>query len=361
MEWMHRMPSVRKIADRAGVSIATVSRALHNEPGISSETRKRVLAVANSSGYFRAAPQRSSALVGFVYIGEQTLSHPFDAAVLEGLSKGLQPDGYNLVILNPQRRRQSAMEFAQLICRSNVMGVVLRTMSESRDVCAAMAELGFPHVVLSERFGSEDGISYVDSDSRAASMQATEYLISLGHQRIAFVTHNVPDHDHVDRYEGYTEALAKHGLPVDEDLVFHHPAGVAGGATVLKMVMSKPDHPTAIYFADWLLAIGGLKAAHAMGIRVPEDLSIIGVDDTDMRHTVHPTLTAVCQNAFNLGAKAGQAMRQILMGQAAVPVQITLPGFFDINESTGAPRQVTGSEVTAPQPHEQGGNGVPTS
>ncbi|MBN2448520.1 MAG: LacI family DNA-binding transcriptional regulator, partial [Phycisphaerae bacterium] len=285
------MASVRKIADRAGVSIATVSRALHNERGISPDTRRRVLAVANSSGYFRAAPQRSTSLVGFVYIGEQTLSHPFDAAVLDGLSRGLRPDGYNLVILNPQRRRQSAMEFAQLICRMDVMGVVLRTMSESRDVCAAMAELGFPHVVISERFESEEGISYVDSDSRAASMQATEYLISLGHRRIAFATHNVPDHDHVDRYRGYTEALAKHGLPVEEDLLFQHPADVAGGATVLKMAVSMKNRPTAVYFADWLLAIGGLKAAHAMGVRVPEDLSIMGVDDADLRHTVHPTLT----------------------------------------------------------------------
>ena len=336
---MHRMASVRKIADQAGVSIATVSRALHNERGISADTRTRILAIANSLEYFRAAPRISTSLVGFVYIGEQTLSHPFDAAVLDGLSKGLRPDGYDVVILNPERRRQTAMEFAQTICRMNVQGVVLRTMSESRDVCAVMAELGFPHVVISERFESGEGINYVDSDSRAASMQATEYLISLGHRRIAFATHNVPDHDHMDRYSGYAQALAKHGLDVEEDLVFHHPADVAGGATVLKMVISMKDRPTAIYFADWLLAIGGLKAAHAMGIRVPEDLSIMGVDDADLRHTVHPTLTAVCQNAFDVGAKAGRALRHILTGQSSTPVQITLPGFFEINESTGLPPQ----------------------
>jgi DNA-binding LacI/PurR family transcriptional regulator len=333
------MASVREIADRAGVSIATVSRALHNERGVNPATRRRVLAIANSSGYFRAAPQRSSSLVGFVCIGEQTLSHPFDAAVLDGLSKGLRPDGYDMVILNPQRRRQTAMEFAQRICRANVQGVVLRTMSESRDVCAAMAELGFPHVVISERFEGDEGVSYVDSDSRVASMQATEYLLSLGHRRIAFATHNVPDHDHMDRYDGYAEALAKHDLAVEEDLVFQHPADVPGGATVLKMAMSMKDRPTAIYFADWLLAIGGLKAAHAMGVRVPEDLSIVGVDDADLRHTVHPTLTAVCQNAFDLGAKAGQALGKILAGQAPDPLRVSLPGFFEINESTGAPRQ----------------------
>ena len=97
-------------------------------------------------------------------------------------------------------------------------------------------------------------------------MRAIEYLISLGHRRIAFATHNVPDHDHMDRFGGYKEALAKHGLKVEEDLVFRHPANVQGGATVLKMAMSMQNRPTAIYFADWLLAIGGLKAAHAMGV-----------------------------------------------------------------------------------------------
>lgn len=348
------MASVRKIADRAGVSIATVSRALHNEPGISPDTRRRVLAVANSTGYFRAAPQRGTAMIGFVYIGEQTLSHPFDAAVLEGLSRSLQPDGYNLAILNPQRRRQTDIEFAQLIAGMGVVGVVLRTMSESRDVCAAMADLGFPHVVISERFDNDANVSYVDCDSRAASMRATEYLLSLGHRRIAFATHNVPDHDHLDRYHGYAEALAKHGLTVEEDLVFRHPADVAGGATVLKMAMSMRDRPTAIYFADWLLAIGGLKAAHAAGVRVPDDLSIMGVDDTDLRHTVHPTLTAVCQNAVDLGAKAGQALRQILAGQAATPLQITLPGFFEINESTSAPAGTAGGALNSGG---SGGNG----
>jgi DNA-binding LacI/PurR family transcriptional regulator len=129
--------------------------------------------------------------------------------------------------------------------------------------------------------------------------------------------------------------------------VFRHPADVAGGTTVLKMAMSMTDRPTAIYFADWLLAIGGLKAAHALGLRVPQDLSIMGVDDTDLRHTVHPTLTAVCQNAFDLGAKAGQALRNILAGQAPTPLQITLPGFFEINESTGAPQaQASGAHGT---------------
>lgn len=349
------MASVRKIADRAGVSIATVSRALHNERGISPDTRRRVLAVANSSGYFRATPQRGAALVGFVYIGEQTLSHPFDASVLDGLSKCLQPDGYNVVILNPQRRRQTDLEFAELIAGMGVLGVVVRTMSESRDVCAAMAELGFPHVVISERFEAGQRISYVDCDSREASIRATEYLISLGHRRIAFATHNVPDHDHLDRYNGYVEALNKHGLPVEEDLVFRHPADVAGGATVLKMTMSMRDRPTAIYFADWLLAIGGLKAAYALGVRVPQDLSIMGVDDTDLRHTVHPTLTAVCQNAFDVGAKAGQALKQILAGQASAPLQITLPGFFEINESTGAPQHGAGGTVRPTG--EDGGDG----
>ena len=338
---MHRVASVRQIADRAGVSIATVSRALHNERGISADTRKRVLAIAKNAGYYRGAQQRSTTLVGFVYIGEQTLSHPFDAAVLDGLSKGLRPDGYDVVILNPQRRRQSAVEFAQLICRMNVRGVVLRTMAESRDVCEVLADMGFPHVVISERFDSEEGISYVDADSRGASMQAVEYLISLGHRRIAFATHNVPDRDHMDRYGGYADALAKHGLTVEEDLVFQHPADVAGGATVMRMAMSMKDRPTAIFFADWLLAIGGLKAAHAMRLRVPDDLSIVGVDDADLRHTVHPMLTSVCQNAFEVGAKAGQALGRVLSGQTPGPVQITLPGFFEINESTGTPRKDT--------------------
>jgi DNA-binding LacI/PurR family transcriptional regulator len=330
------MPSIRKIAERAGVSIATVSRALNNDLGISAKTRDRVLAVANSAGYKAKVGRRVTNSVGFAYTGEQTLSHPFEAAVLEGAVKSLGGGGFNLVLLNVKRDRLRGETYTQFFRRAGVRGVILRIVAESRDICRTIASEGFPHVVLSERFESSD-INCVDCDSKPDSVRAMEYLIALGHRQIAFATHNIPDRDHTDRLEGYREALGNHGLPFRPELVFKHPATLAGGATVLKMVMSMAERPTAIYYVDWLLAVGGIKAAHEMGVRVPEDISIVGFDDTNMRHAVHPTLTAVCQNAVKLGAEAGTRLTQVLTGERKAPFQITMPSFFEINESTGPP------------------------
>lgn len=330
------MPSVRKIAERARVSIATVSRALNNDPGISPKTRERVLAIANGVRYTAAVGRRITNNVGFAYTGEQTISHPFDAAVLEGVARGLEEGGLNLVLLNLKRAKTPDEDYTQFFMRQGVRGAVLRITTESRDVCHAIAAEGFPHVVISERFESPK-VNCVDCDSKPDSMRAVEYLIALGHRQIAFATHNVPDRDHLDRLEGYKAALARHDLPFRRELVFQHPASLAGGATVLKMAMSTADRPTAIYFADWLLAVGGIKAAHEEGVRVPEDMSIIGFDDTNMRQAVHPTLTAVCQNAVQVGMEAGARLSHLLTGRSQDSFQVTLPSYFEINESTGPP------------------------
>ena len=330
------MSSVRDIAEQAGVSIATVSRALNNDPGVSRTTRERVLTIANGVGYTAAVGRRATQHIGYAYTGEQNFTHPFEAGVLEGVTKALGGNGYSLVMMNIKRARMPGENFTQMFIRNGVRGVILRVTAESRDICQDIAAERFPHVVLAERFDTPD-VCCIDCDSKPDSMRAVEHLIALGHRRIAFGVHNVPDRDHQDRFEGYREALALHDLEFDPNCVFRQPATLSGGATVLKMIMSQSDRPTAVYFADWLPAVGALKAAHELGVAVPEAISIVGFDDTNMRQTVHPTMTAVCQNANQLGSEAASRLSQALSGRRREPFQITLPSFFEINRSSGPP------------------------
>lgn len=330
------MPSVRSIAKQAGVSIATVSRALNNEAGISPITRDRVLAVAQRRGYKGGNGRRMTTSVAFAYTGEQKLSHPFESAVLQGVAQAADESEFNITLLNLSREKGRGESHAQFLKRMGVGGVILRVVAESRDICQSIASDGFPHVVISERFEGSD-VNYVDCDSKQNSIKAIKYLLSLGHKRIAFAAHNIPDRDHTDRFEGYREALEREGIPFRRELAFSHPSSISGGATVVKMAVSMAERPTAIYFADWMLAAGGLKAAHELGLQVPGDLSIIGFDDAFMRHAIHPTMTAVCQNAVQLGNEAGKRLAKLMSGQDTDPFQITIPSFFEINESTGIP------------------------
>ncbi|HPF37721.1 MAG TPA: LacI family DNA-binding transcriptional regulator [Phycisphaerae bacterium] len=330
------MSSVRDIASDAGVSISTVSRVLNNDSSVHPDTRDRVLAVANKKGYTPSVGRRITTHIGLAYTQEMTLSHPYDATVVEGIMHGLNERRFDLVLLNLNRDKRSNETYTQFFIRKGVRGVILRTMKESRSVCEAIADEGFPHVVVSERFDSPN-VSCIDCDSKPDSVRAVDYLIRLGHRRIGFGAHNVSDLDHIDRHVGYLDALKANGLPIDDDLVFWQPFTLSGGATVMDMAMNLAEPPTAFYFADPLLAVGAIKRAHEMGIRIPEDLSIVGFDDTDIRHSVYPTMTAVCQEASVLGLEAALWLTRILTDGKAQRLSKAIPTFFEINETTAPP------------------------
>ncbi|MFO0838121.1 MAG: LacI family DNA-binding transcriptional regulator [Phycisphaerae bacterium] len=338
------MSSVRRIAARAGVSIATVSRVLNNSPAVSVPTREAVLSVANRVGYVKGRLRRAgSASIGFVHTAVRTISHAFDAAVLEGIVRGAEEARHDVLIISLHRDKSPDETHAQFFGRKGVSGVILRTTAATRDICREIAGEGFPHVVLSEQF-DEPYVSYLDGASGPESQRAVEYLIALGHRRIGFAMHNVPDRDHLDRLEGYRHALRAAGIQLDERLVFRQPAKLAGGATVLTMAMNMPDRPTALFSADPALAIGLIKKAHELGVRVPQDLSIIGFDDTDLRFSVHPTLTAVCQDASALGYEAA---RWITRGAVRESLRKTIPTFFEVNGSTAPPCATNGASAAS--------------
>lgn len=334
------MPSIRKIAEQAGVSISTVSRALNNEGLVSPETRKLILSIANRNGYVAKMGRRITTNVALAFTQEITVAHAFDSAVLAGVMRGLDEGRFNLLLLNMQRDKEVGETYTQFFMRKGVRGVLLRTTLDSRMVCQAIADEGFPHVVISERI-STPRVNYVDCDSKADTIRAMNYLVSLGHRRIAFALHTVPDQDHADRLEGYREGLARNDLPFDENLVLRHRNGLAGGETVMEVGMSMRPRPTAIFFADPLLAIGAVNKAHMLGVRIPQDMSIVGFDDTNIRHSVYPPLTAVCQDATTLGFEAALWLTRVLTGAVRGNLRKTIATSFEVNQSTGpAPTEV---------------------
>jgi DNA-binding LacI/PurR family transcriptional regulator len=340
------MASYNQIAAQAGVSITTVSRALNNDPAVNAETRRRVLAIANRAGYVATMGRRVTTQIGFAYTGEASLSHAFDAALLEGITRGTNKCRFDVVIVDLQRDKQPEESYTQFFMRRGVRGIILRTYADTRSACEAIAAEGFPHVVIADRFDAPE-VNFIEGESKTDSIRAVEYLIDLGHRRIGFGMHNVTDRDHIDRLEGYKTALGRHGLAYDEGLVFRQHWSLAGGATALKMAVSMANPPTAIYFADPMLAIGAVKMCHELGVRIPVDISIIGFDDTDLRFSVHPTLTAVCQDARGLGYEAGFYLSHRLSGASGERLRKTVPTYFEIHKTTGPPANGHGAATSA--------------
>ncbi len=333
------MANVRLIAQRAGVSITTVSRVLNNHPQVSEEVRRRVLTVSNKAGYQPQVGRKSTTSIAFVYTGEPSLGSPFDAALMYGMSTGMEEHDYDLMVLDARRARQVGETYSQMFMRKGIRGAVLRTTAQTRGVCEAICQEGFPAVVLGDRF-DDPRVNFIYSESRPSSREAVEHLVGLGHRQIALCVNIIDDSDHADRLAGYRESLAEHGIELDERLILRVPANREGGVQALRRMQTMASRPTAIFLTDPATAFGAVSEARNLGMRIPEDLSVVGFDDTDVRFTVYPELTAVCQDAAAMGREAFAALNSMLDKEAGVKsVRKSLRTWLEIHGSTGTARQ----------------------
>jgi DNA-binding LacI/PurR family transcriptional regulator len=341
------MGSVRQIARAVGVSAATVSRVINSDPRVAAPVRNRVLDAANRLRYVAAVGRRPATNIAFVYTSAPSIGSPYDTALLQGLSDAMaQPGGLDLVILNAARARLPHESYSQMFMRRGVRGAILRASGESHDVCEQIVREGFPAVVVGERFASPR-VSFVHAESRPASRAAVEHLIDLGHRRIAVCVNGVPDSDHADRLAGYRDALQSAGIDFDERLVFQAWARRDGGIQVIRKVASIARPPTAVYITDPMVAIGALQEARRIGLEVPEDLSIVGFDDGEMRFMSCPLMTAVCQDATAVGRAAFDVLREMIeQPEAGAGVRAStgsqaprrlLQAWFEVHGTTARP------------------------
>lgn len=332
------MANIRTVADEAGVSIATVSRVLNHHASVGREVRSKVVAAANRLGYTPSVGKRATSYVAFVYTGPSSFSSPYDAMLMAGISEAMDETEFDLAVLNPQRDKKRDESYSQFFLRKGVRGVILRTTTGTRSVCHAIAEEGFPSIVIGSRF-DQPGINYVYGDSLPTSKQAVEHLVSLGHTRIGITLSLVEDSDHADRLEGYRQALAGCGIEPDPRLMYRVPAQRPDGAQLIKRILSGPHPPTALFITDPAVVIGAVNQAHRMGVAIPDELSIIGLDDGGGRNDVYPQLTAVCQDASQLGYESFAALARIVgaAGGDKVSVRLAVPTWLEVHDTTGPP------------------------
>ena len=336
------MASVRQIAESTGVSVATVSRALNNRPEVSAEMRDRVWAEAERVGYRHNARSRATNLIGLAYPGKPVNAEfgGFDAAIVSGVTRGVNEARFDVALVNIDRDKLPNETFSQFFRRKGLQGVVLRSFADTRHICEAIADEGFPSVVIADRFDNPR-VNFIYSDSYGQSQQAVEHLIHLGHQRIGLCIHMVADTDHADRRRAYEQTLSAHVVRLDPSLIVEVIGDMAGGAAGVNRLMSLPHPPTAIFLTDPLATLGALRRALELNIDVPGDLSIIGFDDSDVRQMAYPVYTAVCQDAATLGFKAAEWLTRRLHHRAEETFRVKVNTMFEVNQTTGVPPETT--------------------
>jgi DNA-binding LacI/PurR family transcriptional regulator len=333
------MSNIRQVARQAKVSIATVSRVLNGHDSVAPDLRRRVMTAIDACDYAPQVGKRASRALALVYAGIATPSSPYDSACIGGMVEALEQVAMDLTILNHKRDRGEGESFKRFFKRKEVCGVVLRCTDTHRHVACEMAEEGIPVVVVGDHW-DHPTLPFIYSNSRQASRDAIDYLCSLGHKRIAFATCERDDGDHVDRYDSYRQVLKEHDL-FDDRLVWRIPPHRLDGAQLMRSMMGSRNRPTAAFIADPLVAVGAINEARNMGVRIPEDFSVIGFDDTDTRNTISPTMTAVCQNSHQLGLMAVNYLHELQLGRIpAIDSSIQQQAWLEINHTAGPPPEV---------------------
>ncbi len=312
------MASQQDVAKLAKVSFMTVSRVVNNNPNVRKETRERVLQAIKELSYYpnsaaRALNSAKSRNIGIIFPRKDYfLVAPFCMELCFEVERRLRERDYHLLFGSlenePERRDLSA-----LFKDGTVGGLILFAPSAGDRGIETLVSEGFPFVVVNGRI---EGVPYVDSDNRKGSSLILRYLLESGHRRIGFVSGNLDEANALDRFLTYRDALAAQGIAFDEDLVYRGDWTLEAGDAAFRRLMALADRPTAIFFSNDQMAIGAIKAAGELEIRIPDDVSITGYDDIQYASFTVPGLTTVRQNIATLGDKVSALMLAAVEGRA---------------------------------------------
>jgi LacI family transcriptional regulator len=334
------MVTVHDVARHAGVSIATVSRALNDRSRISAETRQHVLEVAKSLGYQPNDLARSLAGMATQTIALllPDITNPFFPELVKGVQTLADERGHLLLLCHNADDGDKACADIAMLRRKKVDGILL-VAGTLRGRGIAKATSGIPTVVLDRRMPGRRS-DLVTVDHRAGAVTAVEHLLGLGHRRIAHLTGPRDISSSIERHLGWRQALEAAGIDPDPDLVvrgdFLEDGGYAGGRALLQRGVEF----TAAFAANDLSAIGLLRSLNEAGLRVPADVSVVGFDGIHLTAYTAPPLTTIVQPVFDLGRRAAELLLDRLAGGPPVdgtpkPQTVVLGTTLMVRASTG--------------------------
>ena len=333
-------PTIREIADLAGVSIATVSRVVNGHSDVAEETRDLVMRIVRENGYAtnRSARGLSAGRTGLVGVLVPLVYPVYFSAILSGAAEALYEQELRLVLSPTQHEHDREVSLLDRLMHGMTDGALIVLPEESSDELARLLEQGYRFVVVDPRLPLDDRVPSVSAAHASGADQAMSHLLGLGHRRIAAIT---GPHGWVateDRRRGYHAALAAQGILPEPALEVEADFEIGPGRDAAGHLLDLHDPPTAIFAFNDNLAIGALQAARDRGLRVPGDLSVVGFDDVEPATIVTPTLTTVRQPLAEMGRTAVSLLMRLLERQRFETLRVELATRLVVRESTGPPR-----------------------
>lgn len=318
---MAKKATILDVARAADVSTATVSRVLNNPQSVRKITRMRVQQAFADTGYSTGGLFEESMAVRQEYASPRSsrmllmlvpdLRNPFYNDVLDGIRASASYDGYDTVLYQVKKSQYTVEQLKKLVDDLNVCGVLLLGKVASTEDLKLLNE--YVPVVQCAEFDDSSNLPYVSIDDYAAGKTAMKLLLQGGHSRIALSNGPLSFKYAVERERAYRDALQEAGLPVDEKLIIHQPEieFELAMANMTRLITVK-DHPDAVFAVSDIMAIAAVNAAQRVGLRVPEDVAVIGFDGTYISNLCNPPLTVIRQRGGQLGSYACQMLLDLI-------------------------------------------------
>ncbi|WP_129730521.1 LacI family DNA-binding transcriptional regulator [Ectobacillus funiculus] len=326
------------VAKRANVSTATVSRVLRKPDKVSKDTREKVLAAIKELNYQpnMVARQFRTKETKTVLVVIPDVTSPFFSEVLRGIEHIALESGYRVILGDTENNINREHEYIELLLQQQADGMILLTARMDR---ARLEEIAnqFP-VVLACEYIDELDVPTVSIDNISAARKATEHFIQLGHTRIAHIAGPMNVILSRDRLKGYEQALISHQLPIDPLYIKEGDFSLESGYNQMLHLLELEVPPTAVFVFNDLMAIGAIKAVKDKGLRVPEDIAVVGFDNIKMTSVFEPNITTIDQPKYEIGKKAMDLLLNLMNGETLERKKFVLKDELIIRESSGFKR-----------------------
>jgi LacI family transcriptional regulator len=335
-------PTLEEVAALAGVSRSTVSRVINHHPSVRPQTRERVWEAVRQSEYVPNVVARSlvtsrTQIISIVIPEAVTsiFTDPFFALLLGGTTEACNAHQYQLILSLFTASADFQEMYDRLLRNGYADGVIVASAPLDGCLIPHLLRDGVPLVSVGRH--TDDRVHYVDTDNVGGARMAVDHLVRLGHRRIGTITGRLGLVSGQDRLKGYRQGLEAAGIPVDEDLIVEGDFTEEAGRAAMWALL--PMKPTAVFAASDTMAVGAMRSLRTAGVKVPQDIALVGFDDTAIALSFEPALTTVRQPIGRLGAMAVDLLVGILqdtIGENSTVHRILLPTELVVRASCGA-------------------------
>ncbi|NAZ74267.1 substrate-binding domain-containing protein [Kineococcus sp. T13] len=327
------------VASAAGVSLATVSKVIHGREDVGPRTRAEVQRLLDEQGYVPTTRRRSSSQRVTIELAFDDFMSPYATELQRGVVAAAREDDVDVIVSEFAVRGASDGErpWMRNPRAADRRGVLLVTSDIQPQQARELRVAGLPLVVIDPVHSPDEDVVSIGATNWAGGVSATEHLLALGHRRIAYI--GGPDDTDVNlaRLHGYRAALEKHGVAFDAAIVGGGQLDSSTGARLASTFLTRGNRPTAVFAITDLVAMGVLQAAHALGLQVPADLSVVGFDDTYVASLTTPPLTTVRTPLQEMGRVAFRTLRRLIDGHGLDSHHIELATQLVVRSSTARP------------------------